>query len=143
MPKYIVFLDLKDVHTYVELPTDMGQNEHVESATLLHWNVEGLPEQNVDYTAGGFYIQVKFDGCLQTRTVAHGARPDMLQIPVKSFNGWGISPHTLPINLARQKTSRRFGVHLYQEGEAPAELAPADGASLRVVLWVELNTSRD
>ena len=137
--KHNLFLDIRGVHATVDLPGDIHDRKVVK-ATLYHWNVEGMEETTDDYVSTGFYIQAKFTGCLESRSIAFNARSDMLQIPTRSFNGWGISPHPIPIAVVGQPYTRRFEVDLYQEGEGPSILAPPVGATLRVILWIELET---
>lgn len=141
MTRHQLFLDIRSVNQTIELPGDLHDRK-VTKATLNHWNVEGIAEtvNPAVYTSAGFYIQLKFTGCLESRSLACGGRPDMLQIPLRSFNGWGISPHPMPIDVRIQPYSRRFTVDLYQEGEGPSALTVPVGATLRVLLWIELET---
>lgn len=135
-----MFLDLTSQHSQADIGPYLEAGERVTKAELRWWNVEGLPEATGDYTDTGFYIQIKFDGCLQTRCLAHNARQDMIQIPVRSFNGWGISPGAIPIELSRTAGHTKFDVDLYTEGLNPSRLTVPAGATLRVCVWIKIET---
>jgi hypothetical protein len=163
-----LFLDINsDLSTTPVTTIDLSEDLHdrkIVGATLLHWNVEGLAEITDDYTGhpkslnpaypatsteqylyDDNYIQVKFSGSLESHSITYNARPDMIQLPCRSFNGWGISPHSMPVNFRVQPFSRRFDVSFWRSGSNPAPFVPATSSkgvlnTFRVLLWIELLT---
>lgn len=139
MPKKLIFVDTAAVETTVDFTSDLDHHL-IKGAEVIHWNLEGV-DQAIDgngFPTQNFYIQVQFGGSLENRTIVAGARPDMVQLPLVSFGGWGISPHPIRINLRTQPWSHRFTVKLYGMGESPSVLVPATGSTFRAVLWIEV-----
>lgn len=140
--KHLLFLDLKDLVTEVQFPTDITGT--VTSARIITWNFEGQKEVPLgqDGRTSSFYLQIKFEGCLETRTVSNGSRPDMFPLPLRSFNDWAPTTLSLPMPVRHSPWIKRFKVSLWGEGETPApfdKMALAD--SLRLLLWIEIETT--
>lgn len=141
--KHLIFIDTTSQTAVVDLPTDIDKDKVITGIKLIHWNVEGLPNDTGEYTLNNFYIQLKFSGAIQTRIVSSG-RPDMIPIPIRSFGGWGISPHPIEIPVNPCAYSRTFTIEVFKEGMAPSPVVPAvvPGANpFRLVLWIEVATS--
>jgi hypothetical protein len=142
--RHLLFLDLKDLVTEVELPSDVrGQ---VTAARVITWNMEGQPEipLGLEGRTTCFYMQLKFEGCLETQSITHGARPDMFPLPLRSFDDWAPTTLSLPIPLRASTStwSRRFKVSMWGEGISPAPFVPMTLAgTLRLLLWIELDTT--
>lgn len=137
--KHLVFIDLTQTKTTVDLSSDLHSRKLV-GATLVHWSVEGMKENSAAYQSEYFYIQAKFTGSIESQSITYGARPDMVQIPCRAWNGWGISPHSMRLPLRVQPFSRRFDVEFYHEGSAPSTFVVPAGATFRVLMWLELET---
>jgi hypothetical protein len=139
--KHLLFLDLTQPSTIVELPDDIQGT--IGTATLINWCVVGHPEVPVedDGRTSQFYIQLKFEGALETRTVTHGSRTDMFPLPIFSLNDWPMNfqPITLPV---RHSTwTKRFKISLFNEGLTPSPYTPITlPGGLRLLLWIELET---
>ena len=135
--KYLLFLDLSSLETTVQVPDDITGT--IQSATLLTWDFEGQPDVLDLARESGFYCQIKFEGALETRTVSHGARPDMFPLPLRSFNDWAPTTMNLPLPVRHQPWLKRFKVSLWGEGEAPQPFVPVPvPGTLRLLLWIEL-----
>lgn len=145
--KHNVFLDLTTVKTTVDLSSDL-HDRRIVGATLVHWNVEGMKDQGGAYQSDYFYIQAKFTGSLESQSITYGARPDMIQLPCRQFNGWGISPHPMNVSFRVQPFCRRFEVEFYHEGSGPSTFViPTDPdtsapATFRVMMWLEIETEQ-
>ena len=133
--KEILFLDLLAPSTWVNLPPTV-QGRAV-SASLITWDFEG-----VDYATdvhghlnGPFYAQIRFSGGLTTGTMAHGARPDCVQVPLITFDGFPAQTK-FPIPISENSlVTPRFLVEVFSEGMTPA-LLPFE----RALLWILLET---
>lgn len=137
--KHTVFLDLTTTKTTVDLSSDL-HDRRIVGATLLHWDVQGMKETTGAYQSEYFYIQAKFTGSLESECITYGARPDMIQLPCRQWNGWGISPHPMPVKFRVQPFCRRFDVEFYHEGNSPLTFAVPATATFRVMMWLELET---
>lgn len=137
--KQLMFLDLTSVETTVTLPPDYHEGK-IASARIVTWNFEGQPEipisssQRTDH----FYVQIKFEGCLETRALTFGARPDMVQLPLRSFTDWVPTTLTIPLVITKRSWSPFFKVSLWGEGESPAPWA-AVPTGVRLLLWLEVD----
>ena len=71
------------------------------------------------------YFQLKFDGCLRTRSCCSGARADMVQLPLFSDR------RLVKLDIDVSNWNRRFEVRAYGPGEKPNELG-----NVRVLVWL-------
>ena len=139
--KHLLFLDLHDLITDVQLPEDITGT--VTSARIITWNVEGqkeIPLGNAGRTED-YYLQLKFEGCLETRVATHGGRGDMFPLPLRGFGDWAPTTLSMPLTVRHSPWVKRFKVSLWGEGEAPAPFSPISAATLRLLLWIELETN--
>lgn len=139
--KHLLFIDIVKPEQEVRLPFSLlGGN--ITGGRILHWNIEGLPESEGRYVDKHFYIQLKFTGGLESTSLTGGGNPNMIQLPGRSFNGWGISPHPIPINLVPHNYAPGFKVEVFGEGECPNKIVVPEEAVFRLVLWIELEIER-
>jgi hypothetical protein len=139
--KHLLFLDLSQLENTVELPSDITGN--ITSAELVTWNFEGQPEIPLGALGrtSGFYVQLKFEGCLETRSVGNNSRPDMFPLPLRSFGDWAPTTLPLPLTVHLSPFVKRFKVSLWGEGLAPQPFQPiALQNGLRLLMWIVLQT---
>lgn len=139
--RHLIFLDLHDVVTEVEFSDDVKGN--VRSAKLLTWTLIGLPDYPLEQIGrtSQFYIQIKFEGCLECHTVTNAARGDMFPLPLMSLNDWSPTNLNIPLPVRFSPWVRRFKVSLFSEGANPTPFNPVNLAGgFRLLLWIEVET---
>jgi hypothetical protein len=136
--KHLLFLDLKDTITTVQFPDDLN-GQIIDSARLLTWSVTGIKNPEEETRTDCFYLQLRFEGGLQSRTISHGSRPDMFPLPILSVNDWSPTNLSLPLPVTHSNWLKRFTVTIFQEGESPILFEP-EPEGMRLLLWIELET---
>lgn len=149
--RHLLFIDLTKNRQVVELPSYfLGQ---LMRAELQMWNFEGF-DKDLDHASGidkgPYYIQLKFIDFLDTKTVTDSSSPEMVPLPITSFNGW--KPASQPFNMPlgeKKLTKTRFIVETYGPGKAPDLLTfphPSDlldTVQSHVILWIMIETEED